>query len=61
MEWSGFALLVLVGVGIITTGLPADFILIGAATLGALFGMATGTIPYSLLWALPSQAYRSVR
>jgi tripartite ATP-independent transporter DctM subunit len=55
MEWSGFALLILVGVGIISTGLPAAFILIGAATLGALFGIATGTIPFSLLWALPGR------
>jgi tripartite ATP-independent transporter DctM subunit len=55
MEWSGFALLILVGVGIISTGLPAAFVLIGAATLGALLGMATGTIPFSLFWALPGR------
>jgi tripartite ATP-independent transporter DctM subunit len=55
MEWSGFALLILVGVGIIATGLPAAFILIGAATLGAIIGIASGTIPFSLLWALPGR------
>jgi tripartite ATP-independent transporter DctM subunit len=55
MEWSGFALLILVGIGIITTGLPAAFILIGAASLGAILGMASGTIPFSLLWALPGR------
>ncbi len=55
MEWSGFALLILVGVGIIATGLPAAFILITAATLGAMIGVASGTIPFSLLWALPGR------
>ncbi|MEP7030614.1 MAG: TRAP transporter large permease subunit [Pseudolabrys sp.] len=55
MEWSGFVLLILVGIGIISTGLPAAFILIGAATLGATLGLASGTIPFSLLWALPGR------
>ena len=55
MEWSGFALLILVGVGIISTGLPAAFILIAVASLGAVLGLATGTIPFSLLWALPGR------
>ena len=45
MEWSGLALLLLVGIGIVSTGLPAAFILIGAATLGALLGVATDAIP----------------
>jgi tripartite ATP-independent transporter DctM subunit len=55
MEWSGFALLLMVGVGIVSTGLPAAFILIGAATLGAALGVATDTIPLSLLSALPNR------
>lgn len=55
MEWSGFALLILVGVGIVTTGLPAAFVLIAAACLGALIGIASGTFEVSLLWALPSR------
>ncbi|MGH6725612.1 MAG: TRAP transporter large permease subunit [Pseudolabrys sp.] len=55
MEWSGFALLILVGVGIITTGLPAAFVLIAVASLGTVLGLATGTIPFSLLWALPGR------
>src|SRR5476651_1106150 len=55
MEWSGFALLILVGVGIITTGLPAAFVLIAVASLGAALGLATGAIPFSLLWALPGR------
>jgi tripartite ATP-independent transporter DctM subunit len=55
MEWSGFALLILVGVGIISTGLPAAFMLIAVASLGAGLGLLTGTIPFSLLWALPGR------
>jgi TRAP-type mannitol/chloroaromatic compound transport system permease large subunit len=55
MEWSGFALLLLVGVGILSTGLPAAFVLIAVACLGAALGLATGTIPFSLLWALPGR------
>ena len=55
MEWSGFVLLVLVGVGIIFTGLPAAFVLIAVASVGAVFGLITETIPISLLWALPGR------
>jgi len=55
MEWSGLALLILVGVGIISTGLPAAFVLIAVATLGAALGVAAGTIPFSLLSALPNR------
>jgi len=55
MEWVGFALLLAVGIGIITTGLPAGFILITGASFGAVIGVAAGTIPFSLLWALPSR------
>ena len=55
MEWTGFVLLILVGIGIISTGLPAAFILIAIASLGAVLGLASGTIPFSLLGALPSR------
>src|ERR1700686_1923074 len=55
MEWSGFALLILVGVGIISTGLPAAFLLIPVASVGALLGFVTDTIPLSLLGALPGR------
>jgi tripartite ATP-independent transporter DctM subunit len=55
MEWSGLALLILVGLGIISTGLPAAFILIAVASIGALLGLATNTIPLSLLGALPGR------
>src|ERR1035437_2746053 len=55
MEWSGFALLILVGVGILSTGLPAAFVRIAVASLGAVLGLASGTIPFSLLGALSSR------
>jgi tripartite ATP-independent transporter DctM subunit len=55
MEWAGFGLLILVGVGIITTGLPAAFVLITVATVGALLGVATDTFPFALLSALPNR------
>jgi tripartite ATP-independent transporter DctM subunit len=55
MEWAGLALLVLVGVGIISTGLPAAVVLIAAATFGAIFGVVMGAIEVSTLWALPSR------
>ncbi len=55
MEWTGLALLILVGAGIISTGLPAAFILIGVASIGAFIGLVTNTIPLSLLGALPGR------
>ena len=61
MEWSGLALLILVGIGIISTGLPAAFVLIGVACIGALLGLVTHTFQVSLLWALPSRLDQSVR
>src|SRR5262245_66664819 len=55
MEWTGLALLLLVGVGIIGTGLPAALVLIAVALFGAALGWATGTVPIGLLWALPAR------
>ena len=55
MEWTGVVLLLLVGAGIVGTGLPAAIVLITAATLGALLGVASGTIPPAVLSALPGR------
>ena len=55
MEWSGVALLLLVAVGVIGTGLPAAVVLIMAASAGALLGVVSNIIPASLLWALPGR------
>lgn len=53
--WSGLGLLFLVAAGIVFTGLPAFAVLIAVASLGALAGLATGTISYALLTALPGR------
>ena len=55
MAWTGLALLVLVGVGIISTGLPAAVVLIAVATFGAVLGVVSGAIDISILGALPSR------
>jgi tripartite ATP-independent transporter DctM subunit len=55
MEWTGLALLGLVGVGIISTGLPAAVILIAVAIFGATLGVISGVIDVSTLSALPSR------
>jgi tripartite ATP-independent transporter DctM subunit len=51
----GLVLLLLVGLGIVFTGLPAAFVLIGVATLGAIISVLTGTVPLALLSALPGR------
>src|ERR1700732_1450535 len=53
--WSGLGLLVLVGAGIVLTGLPAFVVLIAAASLGAVVGLASGVVPFSPLTALPGR------
>src|SRR5215470_6127950 len=55
MAWCGFVLLLLVGVGIAATGLPAAVVLIVAASIGAVLGVASDTIPLGLLGALPGR------
>ncbi len=55
MAWTGFALLLLVGCGILFTGLPAFVVLITAAGLGACIGLATDKFPLALLGALPGR------
>src|SRR6202165_2368703 len=55
MGWTGLGLLLLVGIGIISTGLPAAIILITVAVLGAILGIVSDTIPFSLLGTLPGR------
>jgi len=55
MEWLGLALLALVGAGIILTGLPAAVVLVAVATLGAILGIASGTIEPATLGALSTR------
>jgi tripartite ATP-independent transporter DctM subunit len=52
---TGLVLLLLVGLGIILTGLPAAFVLIAVASAGAAFGVITGIVPLALLSALPGR------
>lgn len=55
MAWFGIALLVMVGVGIIATGLPAAVVLMAMASFGACIGIVSGVIDVATLWALPSR------
>lgn len=55
IAWSGLGLLLLVAAGIVLTGLPAFVVLIAVAVLGALGGLVTGAVPFSLLTALPGR------
>jgi TRAP-type mannitol/chloroaromatic compound transport system permease large subunit len=51
----GLGLLILVGLGIALTGLPAVVVLIGVSVLGAIAGLATGAIALPILSALPGR------
>jgi len=53
--WLGLALLLLVALGIIFTGLPAAIVLISVASIGAAIGVAIDAIPFTLLSALPGR------
>lgn len=55
MSGLGLALLGLVALLLVTTGLPAFVVLVLAAGVGALAGVASGTIPVALLGALPAR------
>ena len=55
MPWAGFVLLILVGAGILFTGLPAFIVLIVAAVGGAILGLIAGAFPAALLGALPGR------
>jgi len=55
MPWFGLSLLLLVGVGIALTGIPAAVVLLAAACLGALVGALSGAVPIQLLGALPER------
>src|SRR5438045_8491831 len=55
MAWTGLALLMLVGVGIVSTGLPAAVVLVAVAICGAILGVVAGAIDVATLGALPSR------
>src|SRR5436309_2670387 len=56
VPWLGLVLLLLVGLGIIFTGLPAAIVLIGVASIGATIGVV---IPPSLVLILLGDAMLS--
>src|SRR6516162_2478307 len=55
MPWLGLGLLLLVGVGVVFTGIPAAVVLLAAACFGALAGALSGAVPVQLLGALPER------
>src|SRR5262245_6576235 len=55
MSAFGIALLLLVIVGLVLTGLPAVIVLVSVAAFGAIVGIASGAFPYELITALPSR------
>ena len=55
MSGLGLALLALVGLLMVTTGLPAYVVLLFAATIGAIAAVGSGQVPVEILGALPSR------
>ena len=55
MPWFGLSLLVLVGLGVVFTGIPAAIVLLAAACFGAAVGALSGAVPVQLLGVLPER------
>ncbi len=55
MPWFGLALLALVGLGVVFTGLPAAVVLLASACFGAAVGALSGDVPVQLLGVLPER------
>jgi len=55
MPWLGLGLLLLVGLGIVFTGLPAAVVLLAVACFGAAMGALGGDVPIQLLGVLPER------
>jgi TRAP-type mannitol/chloroaromatic compound transport system permease large subunit len=55
MPWLGLSLLVLVGLGVVFTGIPAAIVLLAAACFGAAVGAISGAVPVQLLGVLPQR------
>ncbi|MGN6750000.1 MAG: TRAP transporter large permease subunit [Xanthobacteraceae bacterium] len=55
MPWIGLILLLLVGLGVVFTGIPAAIVLLAAACLGAAIGALGGEVPVHLLGVLPER------
>jgi hypothetical protein len=61
MAWCGLAQSGLVGLGTVATGLPAAFVLIAVAALGAAVGLATGTVSFGPVVAVAGTHRRPAR
>ena len=55
MPWLGLSLLLLVGLGVVFTGVPAAVVLLVAACVGTTIGAVSGDMPVQLLGALPER------
>ncbi len=55
MPWLGLGLLVLVGLGVVFTGLPAAVVLLAIACFGAAIGALSADVPVHLLGVLPER------
>ncbi|MFY9836324.1 MAG: TRAP transporter large permease subunit [Xanthobacteraceae bacterium] len=55
MPWLGLGLLILVGVGIVFTGIPAAVVLLATACFGAAIGALSGDVPVQLVGVLPER------
>src|SRR5262252_1916053 len=55
MPWFGLSLLVLVGLGVVFTGIPAAIVLLAIACFGAAVGAMSGAVPVQLLGVLPER------
>src|SRR6201997_2042369 len=55
MPWLGFSLFLLVGLGVVFTGIPAAIVLLATACFGAAVGAISGGVPVQLLGALPER------
>src|SRR5437667_4372939 len=55
MPGLGLVMLLMVGLGIVFTGLPAAVVLIGVAVAGAAVSLVTGTVSLPILTALPGR------
>src|SRR5579864_1395251 len=55
MPWLGLGLLLLVGLGIAFTGIPAAVVLLAVACFGAAMGALSGDVPIQLIGVLPER------
>jgi TRAP-type mannitol/chloroaromatic compound transport system permease large subunit len=55
MPWLGLGLLLLAGLGVVFTGIPAAVVLLATACFGAVIGAISGDAPVQLLGVLPER------